>query len=46
MLCLIWVLGGSMCMFRTCEKLDRGDGLAEMCGDVRLVRIARGVELI
>ena len=37
MLCLLWVLWGSMCMLRTCEKLHRGVGLAELCGDVRLV---------
>ena len=37
MLCLIWVLRGSMSMLRTCEKLHGGVGLAYMCGDVRLV---------
>ena len=37
MLHLIWVLRGSMCMLRTCEKLHCGVGLVELYGDVRLV---------
>ena len=44
--CLIWVLLVSMHMLRTCAELHGGGGLAEMCGDVRLVRMGRGVGLV
>ena len=33
-------------MLRTCEKLHRNVGLAEMCGDVRLVSVSGGVMLV
>ena len=32
MLCLIWVLRGSMCMLRTCEDIHGGVGLFECVG--------------
>ena len=38
MLCFLWVLRGSMCMPRTCEKLHGGVKLAELYGVVRLFK--------
>ena len=37
MLHLLWVLRGSMSLFRTCENCMGHVGLAELHGDVRLV---------